>query len=103
MAVLNRDRIQNAADFAKDALDSGLAIAGDKARSYASLGVRELERARGRLPESFQRPSLTMVLTALGAGVVLGAILGATAPKAIDNISSSGKDAIRRRRLHLIH
>jgi len=98
-----RDRIQTVADHAKDALDSGLAIAGNRAKSYANLGAARLERARDHLPTSLRQPSTTMVLTALGAGLLIGLLLGGKASSAIGDLSEAGKDAVRRRRLHVTH
>jgi hypothetical protein len=94
-----RDRAQTVAEKAKDALDSGLAIAGERARTYADRGVIQLERARSHLPRQMRRPSMTMVVTALGAGLLLGLLVSGKARGAISDLSGAGKDAIRRRRL----
>lgn len=94
-----RERLHNAADHARDVLDTGMAMSSERARTYADLGLAQLERARAHLPVAFQRPSTPMVLSALGAGLLIGLFLGGKASHAVEDISEGVKDATRRRRL----
>jgi hypothetical protein len=99
-----RDRIQsvaqNAADYAKDAFDTGAHVAGEKAKAYSDIGIARLQRVRGQLPAQFQRPSTPMVLTALGAGLLLGLLLGGKASHALEDLGDERKSSMRRRRLN---
>ena len=95
-----REKLHNVADYAKDALDTGAHITGEKARAYAALGLAQLQRARGQLPVQLQRPSTPMVLGALGVGLVIGLLLGGKATHAIEDIADANKGAARRRRLN---
>ena len=100
MAFQTRERLRGVADHARDALDSGIAIAGNRAKSYASIGANQLERARNHIPQGLRQPSMTMVLTALGAGLLVGLLFSGKATRAIGDLSETGKDALRRRRLN---
>ena len=100
MAVQTREQLRTVAGSARNALDNSIAIVGEKAKSYASKGAARLGRARDRIPTQLRKPSMTMVLTALGAGLLAGLLLSGKATRAVGDLSEAGKDALRRRRLN---